>query len=418
MKDHSARHQSVPSTMSTVQSKKQTTSTTPRRLVALVLLVPLAIGIPVCAAAQEEAKVFYQQREAAAPPAVKTQLESLRQLIKERNLTFDVAYTTAMDYKLEQITGLVEPENLLEKIRTQNEAAAKVTETGPISAIAGVCSDTAASFDWRQHAGATKVSDQKNCGSCWAFATLGAFEASFRLRNSLIIDASEQDLLDCNPWGYSCAGGWWAHQYLIDKGVAKEAAYPYTAVKGICKSVKRPYHAVAWGYVGNTATPSVSEIKKALCQHGPLAVAVNVTSAFASYAGKTFNACAAAWKPSKNYIVGDLVKTASLDMWQCATAGQSGTSEPAWPTTSSPPTVADGTVRWTFVGKINHGVTLIGWDDSKSAWLIKNSWGTGWGEVGGYGTERGYMWIRYECNNMGYAPSWVQAAKCQGCCDP
>lgn len=57
---------------------------------------------------------------------------------------------------------------------------------------------------------------------------------------------------------------------------------------------------------------------------------------------------------------------------------------------------------------INHGVTIIGWDDSKHAWLIKNSWGTGWGETGG-GSERGYMWIDYSTNNIGIATAWVDA---------
>ena len=65
---------------------------------------------------------------------------------------------------------------------------------------------------------------------------------------------------------------------------------------------------------------------------------------------------------------------------------------------------------------VNHGVTLIGWDDSKvagdrkGAWLIKNSWGTGWGTAAG-GPERGYMWIAYGSNNIGYGAAWGIAAK-------
>ena len=34
---------------------------------------------------------------------------------------------------------------------------------------------------------------------------------------------------------------------------------------------------------------------------------------------------------------------------------------------------------------INHAVTLIGWDDDKGAWLIKNSWGQAWGGQAGFG---------------------------------
>jgi len=87
-------------------------------------------------------------------------------------------------------------------------------------------------------------------------------------------------------------------------------------------------------------------LKKALCEYGPLAVAVAATPVFKAYKSGVFN--------------------------ENSNAG------------------------------INHGVTLVGWDDSKEAWRIKNSWGTGWG-------EKGFMWIAYGCNQIGYAASWVQA---------
>jgi cathepsin L len=61
-----------------------------------------------------------------------------------------------------------------------------------------------------------------------------------------------------------------------------------------------------------------------------------------------------------------------------------------------------------YPGKI--GVVIIGWDDSIQCWLIKNSWGTGWGSECGYGTERGYMWIKYGTSKIGMYSTWVQAA--------
>ena len=60
--------------------------------------------------------------------------------------------------------------------------------------------------------------------------------------------------------------------------------------------------------------------------------------------------------------------------------------------------------------EVNHGVTLVGWDDSKQAWRIKNSWGPGWG-------ESGYMWIAYNTNKIGYGASWVQAKLAPVCED-
>lgn len=235
------------------------------------------------------------------------------------------------------------------------------------------------------------------------------------MNNNTIIDSSEQDTLDCNPWGYSCSGGWWAHQYLIDKKCAKEVDYPYTATKGTCRiNVPRPYHAKIWGYVSSDPIPQVGDLKQALCNYGPLAVAVQVTPQFQAYAGGVFNGCAKAWQASTTYSVGDLViSTATKIIFVCTSAGTSGSSEPAWPATSGSP-VVDGSVTWEYSGRVNHGITLIGWDDAKDAWLIKNSWGTAWGETGGFGLSKGYMWISYGCNNTGYGASWVQADTADG----
>lgn len=374
------------------------------------------------AQAEEEAELFYQQRESEAPAEVQTQLASMRAAIAEKDYSFEVAYTEAMDRSLEELTGLVEPENLEELVSQQNVAATAMVDDTLTSKVSAACSSTASKFDWRVHNGVTPVTNQQNCGSCWAFATHSAFEASYRILNNSVIDTAEQDTLDCNPWGYNCGGGWWAYQYLIDTGVANESAYPYTASKGTCKSsVTRPHRAASWGYVSNAAFPSKTELKNALCTYGPLAVAVQVTSPFQAYSGGVFNACASTWLPGATYQVGDLVKPTTSDVIYVAiSTGISGAAEPAWPspTDDNPtPTVDDSGVTWQYSGKVNHGVTLVGWDDSTGAWLIKNSWGTGWGSTAGYGSEKGYMWIADGCNNINYRASWVQAKKKATNCD-
>jgi cathepsin L len=333
------------------------------RFLKIFIIIFLLLGLTHGFQVGQEPDQYYLQRERKAPEKIKAQINTLREEIQAKSYTFQVGYTTAMDYTIEQITGLVEPPDLSERIKKQNLAAEKLLKQKFIAKVAGTCSAGASSFDWRQNSGATPVRNQKNCGSCWAFATHGAFEGSYRIRNSIIIDSSEQDTLDCNTLGYSCSGGWWAYKYLINTGSAKESNYPYVAVQGTCLVKPRPYKAVIWGYVGSSsATPSVAALKQALCRYGPLAVAVLVTSQFQAYTGGVFNACVSS-------------------------------------------------------NNVNHGVTLIGWDDSKGAWLIKNSWGTGWGETGGFGTEKGYMWISYNCNNIGYGASWVQAKESNNNCD-
>jgi len=298
--------------------------------------------------------INFQQRELKASPAIKTKLTIFRQQIKAKNLRFQVGYTTALDYKLERITGLKTPAaaQLTKLIKAQNIKASKLLKILPKLKVVA-CSPNAGKFDWRKAQGTTNIRDQGTCGSCWAFATHGAFEGNYRIRNKSIIDSSEKDTLDCSGAG-TCRGGWWAHQHLINKGSATEAAYPYAPVKQTCQNITRPYSAITWGYVGNkSSVPSIAALKQALCNHGPLAVALRATNLFKAYTGGIFNEFAA--------------------------------------------------------GKVNHGVTLIGWDDNKGAWLIKNSWGTGWGSKCGYGQERGYMWIKYNCNKVGYAASWVEA---------
>jgi C1A family cysteine protease len=298
--------------------------------------------------------INYQQRELKASPTIKAKLAALRQKIKTKNLTYQVGYTTALDHPLAKITGLKAPKpaQLTKMIKLQNARAAQVLRTlPPLKVLA--CNAWFPRFDWRKARGTTGVRNQRRCGSCWAFATHGAFEGNYRLRKNVVINSSEQDSLDCSGLG-TCDGGWWTNQYLVDRGCATESIYPYTVRQGNCKNVSRPYKAITWGFVGTSrSTPSVSAIKHALCQHGPLTVAVRATDDFHAYTGGVFN----------EFESGD----------------------------------------------INHGVTLIGWDDSKGSWLIKNSWGTGWGSTCGYGTEKGYMWIRYECNRIGFAASWIEA---------
>lgn len=310
----------------------------------------------------------YARREAQATPQIKGTLAQLRGEIRAQRLTFDVGYTAALDRSLDQLAGLRPPANLSSLAQKQNALAdqllridvesrdeyAKINPRVKLPELVLACNPGLAAYDWRRTGKVTGVRDQGGCGSCWDFATMGAYESSYLIRNGGSPDTAEQEVLDCNPWDYSCAGGWWAFDYPITRAVGPEASYAYTAHKTPCRAAPDTYWAVTWGYVkAGGGTPSVAEMKQALCQYGPLAVAVRATSAFQAYTGGVFN--------------------------------QHDT------------------------GSINHGVLLIGWDDSKGAWLIKNSWGKMWGSNCGYGTDRGYMWIAYGSNSIGHAAAWVRA---------
>jgi cathepsin L len=51
---------------------------------------------------------------------------------------------------------------------------------------------------------------------------------------------------------------------------------------------------------------------------------------------------------------------------------------------------------------IDHAVVLIGWDDSKQAWIIKNSWGSAWG-------DDGFLYVKYGTNSIGFGAAWAEA---------
>lgn len=163
------------------------------------------------------------------------------------------------------------------------------------------------------------------------------------------IDTAEQHILSCSGKG-TCNGGWWAFDTVKTPGTARETQYPYQAIDSTCNTgIATPHRAVNWGYVhASGGVPSATQIKTALCQHGPLAVAVNVTPAFQAYTGGVFN--------ENNQTT------------------------------------------------INHAITVVGWDDVQGAWLIKNSWGVGWGLAG-------YMWIAYGANRVGDGAAWADAVK-------
>ena len=168
-----------------------------------------------------------------------------------------------------------------------------------------------------------------------------------------------QYALNCFQDAGSCNGGWYMpiFNHMISQGTVAESALPTTCHIGACPHIPHPYRAASWGFVGNSRNiPSSVQIKEALCAHGPLATAVMVDGPFQAYTGGVFDE------------------------------------------------------RFQHFQGINHAITIMGWDDEKigldgnrGAWLIKNSWGTGWGATGDFGSSKGYMWISYNTNNIGFA---------------
>lgn len=226
-------------------------------------------------------------------------------------------------------------------IESQIQGSVKPTINQPVQALSSLPS----SFDWRQNGGVTSVKNQGGCGSCWAFSTVGVVEGIIKIKDKKDVDLSEQYLVSCNNKGYSCDGGWAVFDVVQSSGIALESDMPYTATNGYCKSTSKPYKIDSWGYIaGQYGMPTVDQIKTAIYKYGPVFACVAADYYFQAYTGGVFN---------RN--------------------------------TSS---------------EINHAIVIVGWDDSKSAWIIKNSWGTGWG-------ENGYAYIGYNCNKIGYGAAYA-----------
>jgi C1A family cysteine protease len=206
----------------------------------------------------------------------------------------------------------------------------------------------------------TSVKHQQSCGSCWAFATVGVLEGLLTIRTGATVDLSEQFLVSCNKNNWSCNGGLFAHDYHKSTlgtlqsvaGAVLEADKPYSASDGTCTPISNhPYSVSSWGYVGTSNTVAATDaIKNAIFTYGPVAAAVCAGSAFSGYSGGVFNTN------------------------EASVCGGSNSG--------------------------NHAIVLVGWDDGTQTWLLRNSWGTGWG-------ESGYMRIKWGTSNVGLAANYA-----------
>lgn len=209
----------------------------------------------------------------------------------------------------------------------------------------------APTFDLRKINGVTKVKDQGNCGSCWAFTSLATIESSYKLVNKREMDLSEQQLVNCSP-NDGCSGGWYFNVFewltYYDKDVSQEMALPYSQNEENC-SITPPTNIklANWGTLPQGA--SEMDIKEAIVKHGALSAAL--------------------YSNNPSFIFYD----------------------------------GSGVIDASNTEFIDHAVAVVGWDDFKGAWLIKNSWGPAWG-------DKGYGWLKYDSSSLGYF-AWADVFK-------
>jgi len=200
------------------------------------------------------------------------------------------------------------------------------------------------SIDWRTQGAVTPIKDQGQCGSCWSFSVTGAMEGVYKIKNNVLVSFSEQELVDCSliknggP-NMGCNGGNMQPTFdWISKngGICSESSYPYisgkTKTAGTCQ---RTCSLVS----GSRVTSSIAikpksdiDMVNALAQQ-PVSIAIEADQReFQLYSSGIFN---------------------SLNCGQ----------------------------------NLDHGVLLVGY--SPDYYIMKNSWGTSWGESGYMKMARG-----------------------------
>ncbi len=246
-------------------------------------------------------------------------------------------------------------------------------------------------FSWLDYEGkdwTTPARFQGMCGSCWAFAAVGALESIINIREGIAEldpDLSEQYILSCLPDSGSCRGGspYLAFKYIKStgsdgnyrNGIITEDCMPYQADDSIpctskCDDWEEKLVPIAdYGYwMPDGSDEDRDRIKTQIMEDGPVASFMMATEDFAQWGLEHHSPNE--YYPYPGYVEG-----------------------------------------------INHCIVIVGWKDDPNIprggyWICKNSWGSFWGYNGFFNIEYGSLhvddysivWVDYDRDAYNWPP--------------
>ncbi|XP_063716589.1 procathepsin L-like [Symsagittifera roscoffensis] len=221
-----------------------------------------------------------------------------------------------------------------EEFAAQRLGMRQIVKTQPgFDSESGVLSNPT-SKDWRDDGWVTGVKDQGQCGSCWSFSTTGSMEGQHKNASGTLVSLSEQQLVDCDTYDYGCNGGLMSNAVLWlsqNQGSISEDDYPYVGYQQSCKASGMTHVAQVSSYFDITSG-SESRLEDSIASVGPCSIAIDASHfSFQLYSGGVY------FEPS------------------CSSY------------------------------RLDHGVLAVGYnneDADQKYWIVKNSWGTSWGEQG------------------------------------
>ncbi|KAL3985039.1 Papain cysteine protease family protein [Acanthocheilonema viteae] len=191
------------------------------------------------------------------------------------------------------------------------------------------------SVDWRKKGFVTPIKNQGQCGSCYAFATAAALESYHKMKSRKLINLSPQNIVDCTTGygNYGCDGGFMplTFKYAMKYGIAKESNYPYVGVLQRCQWKQQIAVARDKGYM-EVESGNELALQRAVAKYGPVTVGI----------------------PGYHH---------TFQFYKSGIYARPGCNNP------------------------DHAVLVVGYGTHRTYgdyWIIKNSWGTSWGD-GGYG---------------------------------